>query len=219
MSYLTTGLPATLAIEWVSPVQEDEFAEYRDEDFLIKLGLDLQQYPLQQFWPKRGAQWDALARTDSGDVFLVEAKANIPEVISPGTAASAQSRDLIERSLEETKNRLGVNPDIPWSGKLYQYTNRIAHLYLLRILNDIPAWLVFVYFVGDEDTNGPKSVAEWKSAISVVKGELGLKRHVLSKYVIDIFVDVRDLGSEEANALSLREPQVKAAQESTGGAS
>ncbi len=31
----------------------------------------------------------------------------------------------------------------------YQYINRLAHLYLLRVLNKIPAYLVFVYFVND----------------------------------------------------------------------
>ena len=36
-----------------------------------------------------------------------------------------------------------------WSGTFYQYANRLAHLYLLHELNDVDAWLVFVYFVGD----------------------------------------------------------------------
>ena len=58
----------------------------------------------------------------------------------------------------------------------------------------IQAWLVFVYFVGDEDVNGPRTIAEWKAAIRVAKGVLGLgNRNKLSKYVVEVFVDVRDL--------------------------
>ena len=66
-----------------------------------------------------------------------EAKANIPEIVSPVTGAGPTSRALIESSISETKAFLGVDPSIPWTGKLYQYTNRLAHLYLLRELNRV----------------------------------------------------------------------------------
>lgn len=186
-------LPARTAIEWVSPLASDDYAEYRDQSFLNLLGIQLNTIPLSDFWPRLGPQWDGLARTANGQVLLIEAKANIPEIVTPGTAASPASKKHIERSLEETKKFLGVDPSIPWSGKLYQYANRMAHLYLLRELNGFPAWLVFVYFIGDEDTNGPKSVDEWKAALAVAKGVLGLTRNRLSKYVIEIFLDTRDL--------------------------
>jgi hypothetical protein len=62
----------------------------------------------------------------------VEAKANIPEVVSPGTGAEDKRRALLEKSLAEVRASLGVNPSISWSGKFYQYANRLAHLYFLR---------------------------------------------------------------------------------------
>ena len=186
-------LPTRTAIDWVSPLESDEYAEYRDSSFLEMLGIELTKVPLQDFWPRLGPQWDGLAKTSDGQVLLVEAKANIPEVVSPATGASPTSKKQIERSLEDTKKFLGVDPTIPWSGKLYQYANRMAHLYLLRELNDIPAWMVFVYFIGDEDTNGPSTVAEWKAALTVAKGVLGLTRNKLNKYTIDVFLDIRDL--------------------------
>jgi hypothetical protein len=66
----------------------------------------------------------------------------------------------------------------------------------LRELNDIDAHLVFVYFVGAEDVNGPQTIAEWKSALTVAKLVLGLKeRHKLSKYVADVFIDVRQIAN------------------------
>lgn len=178
----------------MSPLEDDEFAEYRDQDFLNRLGVVLPQRNLETFWPNRGPQWDALGLTESGTVLLVEAKANIPEVVSSGTEATRKSRDMIVRSIGEVQEYLGVDPSISWTGKLYQYANRMAHLYLLRELNGLDARMVFVYFNGDDDVNGPETTAEWKSALAIVKGVLGIDhRHRLSKYVSDVFIDVSDL--------------------------
>jgi len=80
------------------------------------------------------------------------------------------------------------------SGGVGTTFNRVVHLYLLRELNKVNAHLVFVYFIGDKDVNGPNSEAEWKSALTVAKGVIGLgERHQLSKYIGEVFVDVRDL--------------------------
>lgn len=181
-------------IEWVSPLESDQFAEYRDAQFLRRLGIDLKHRPLRDFWPRHGPQWDALGRTDH-DVFLVEAKANLPELVSPPCGATSPSSIArIRDTLSETRQRLMVDCRIDWTGRLYQYTNRIAHLYLLRELNRIPAHLIFVYFVGDADVNGPKTIDEWKAALTIAKGVLGLPaRHRLSNYITDIFVHVDEL--------------------------
>ena len=187
-------IPSSDPIEWVSPLADDEYAEYRDQDFLDRLDLRLSERPLNAFWPVRGPQWDALGRTRKGRVILLEAKANIPEVVSPGTGAGPDSRPLIENSLTATKEFLGIDPDIVWTGKLYQYTNRIAHLYLLRELNAVDAYLVFTYFIGSEDVAGPTTVAEWKAALTVAKKVLGLpERNRLSKYIAEVFIDVNEI--------------------------
>jgi hypothetical protein len=48
-------------IDWKSPLQLDNYAEYRDGDFLKKLGiLNKVTYNLSNFWPNNGPQWDAL---------------------------------------------------------------------------------------------------------------------------------------------------------------
>ena len=187
-------LAPTRDISWSSPLAQDAFAEYRDDDFVRLTNLKLPHRPLKDFWPVRGPQWDALATLGATGCLLVEAKANIPELVSPGTSAEGDRLTLIERSLSDVKAYLGVDPAIPWSGKLYQYTNRLAHLYLARVLNGADAYLVFVYFIGDVDVNGPKSVEEWKSAITVAKHVLGLaNNHRLSRYVADVFIDVSEL--------------------------
>ena len=191
------GLEPDEAIEWVSPLADDEYAEYRDASFLRRLGVDLRNRPLREFWPRRGPQWDALGRTDGGAVFLVEAKANIPELVSPaGGAKSPASIALIDDSLKEVQRFLRVDTRIDWAGKLYQYANRIAHLYLLRELNRLPAYLLFTYFVGDKEVDGPQTVGEWKAAIEVAERVLGLPtRHRLSDYVVDLFIHVDELST------------------------
>ncbi len=190
------GLRSEGLIDWKSPRADDDYAEYGDDAFLQLLGIKLTRYPLKDFWPYRGPQWDALATLNGTGVLLVEAKANIPEEVSPATGASRTSRAKIDRSLEEVKRYLQVDSRIPWSGKLYQYANRIAHLYLLRKMNGINAYLVFVYFTGDADVGGPSTNAEWQAALTVVKGVLGLRdRHRLSPYIADIFIDVAEIGS------------------------
>jgi hypothetical protein len=178
-------------IDWLTPLKEHDFAEYRDDHFIDLLGLKL-GVPLVDFWPKSGPQWDALGKTKNGAVFLVEAKANIPEMVSPATQAGQKSRLLINKSLNETKLFLNINNDVDWSGKFYQYTNRLAHLYFLRVINGVDAYLVNIYFLNDKTVKGPKTKEEWEAAIQVMKTYLGVSRHKLSKYMIDVFIDVEE---------------------------
>ena len=179
-------------IEWTSPLKLDNYAEYRDADFIKMLGLKLNEL-LSSFWPLRGPQWDGLGKTNGNEVFLLEAKANIPEIVSPATQASNKSLSVIAASLAATKKYLGISNDVDWSGKFYQYTNRIAHLYFLRVLNKVPAYLINIYFINDKSVSGPKSREEWLAALQVVKTYLGLSDNKLSKYTADIFIDIYDL--------------------------
>lgn len=185
------GFKKSEQITWLSPLREDAYSEYRDKGFIRRLGIELASRPLEEFWPRRGPQWDGLGRTESDNILLVEAKANIPEIVSPACQASDHSKSLIQRSLREVQEFLKIDLNIDWVGKLYQYANRIAHLYFLREINQIPAHLVFVYFIGDHDVDGPGSVLEWKAALKVAKGVLGIgERHRLSKYMADVYIDI-----------------------------
>jgi len=180
-------------IEWLSPKSNDKFAEFSDDEFICKLQLNLKK-KLIEFWPKGGPQWDALGKTDTNEIFLIEAKANIREIVtSPTGAKNKTSLDLINKSLKETKSYLNIKNEIDWSGKFYQYTNRISHLYFLRVINKIKAYLINIYFINDKSVNGPSSKKEWLAALMVLKNYLGVGRHKLSKYMIDLFIDVEDL--------------------------
>jgi len=182
-------------IDWKSPLQSDDYAEYRDEDFLRRLGiLNKIKYLLNEFWPKKGPQWDALG-VSGNEIILVEAKANIPEMVSPGTSAkNPQSIKKIRNSFDEVKKYLSVSNTIDWTGTFYQYVNRIAHLFYLREKNNIKAHLLFIYFINDVSVNGPKTKDEWLGAIQTMECYLGLaKNYKLRKYIHDIFIDVNDL--------------------------
>ena len=176
-------------ITWVSPLKDDEYAEYSDGDFLKRLGLNELKVPLNHFWPEKGPQWDALGKGSDGEVFLVEAKANIPELLSGCEARAQKSRRRIQRRFKETREFLKCRTSIDWTTGLYQYANRLAHLYYLRHLNKINAYLIFVYCV-DDTTHISTSLKEWEGALLLEKKLLGLNKHKLSKYIAEVFIKV-----------------------------
>lgn len=183
----------TTPVTWRSPLASDDYKEYWDQAFLDLVGVKLAKRPLQDFWPRGGPHWDALGRSDSGEAVLVEAKANIPEVISsPSGAVADASKEAIAAALRETAEFLGAKSTCDWSGTFYQYANRLAHLYLLREVNNVPAWLVSIYFFGDWDVSGPQTEAEWRAAIQVLEGALGLRGNALLRYKLDVFVHVAE---------------------------
>jgi hypothetical protein len=189
------GLAPDEWVHWLSPLKNDNYAEYSDGEFLAKLAIRLDIVPLQSFWPQGGPVWDALAKTDRGDLILVEAKSHIPELVTQPTKASEKSLARIRKSLDETKRFLRSHSLADWATYFYQYTNRLAHLYLLRELNDLPAYLLCVYFINDHEMDGPSTQAEWQGAIELMESFLDIREHRLSGYVLDVFVDVRELES------------------------
>src|ERR1700741_503732 len=70
-------------IRWASPLASDDYAEYRDRAALEQVNFVQFEDRLRAFWPSRGPQWDALAVAGE-KVLLVEAKANVLELVSPG---------------------------------------------------------------------------------------------------------------------------------------
>jgi len=196
--YLSSGivkelkLPEGEEIQWLSPLKEDDYAEYRDQAFLNRLRVKLESVSLSDFWPKGGPQWDALGKSSSGRLFLVEAKSHIPELISTIQAKDDSSERKICKSLDDTKRYMNSSSKTDWSRGFYQYTNRLAHLYLLR-KNQLPAYLVFVYFINDDAMNGPATVHEWMGALKVVYSYLGIGRHKLRKFIADVFIDITHL--------------------------
>lgn len=177
-------------IEWVSPLEVDAYAEYYDRGFLDALGLARFYAELRAFWPPGGPHWDALAKVRLGHdvgVLLIEAKSYPGELYGCGCQASPLSRAQIEIALTKTKRWLGTSPDADWCGPLYQYANRLAHLYFLREVAHVPAWLAHVCFIGDPRT--PTNRSAWDTAISSAEQELGLGKPF--SYASAVLLNVR----------------------------
>lgn len=178
------------SLTWVSPLANDGWAEYRDDAFLEKLGVSPRACPLGKFWPARGPQWDALATAGKYSI-LIEAKSHLDEMLSPPCGASLKSRATITRSLLEVQLQLGIASKIDWLGVGYQYTNRLAHLFFLRVLNRVPAHLVFVYFCNDPTWTSSVTREQWEGATRLLESMMGTKRHRLSRYVHHLYFDLR----------------------------
>ena len=189
-----------LNISWTSPIAPD-YLEYFDDKFLDALGIKdytEEKYPLSKFWPPSGPRWDALG-CGNGKGFIVEAKSHIPEMfgnISEDT--KPESLEIIKNSLNTVYRKIRAYGDATpfpgdWTKVFYQYANRLAHLYYLRVLNELDVYLVFVYFLNDPywGINSIPSKEKWEGVISTVKNYLGFcdYNHALSDYVIDIFID------------------------------
>lgn len=180
------GLQADELVEWKSPRPDDEWAEYRDRDFLVQVGQERLTGALASFWPRGGPEWDALGIGSKGTVLLVEAKAHLAELAST-CQASPRSRSAISVSLEMAKAAFEATPEANWLEGYYQYANRLAHMHFFQ-QHDVPANLVFVYFTNDADMRGPRSEEEWKAGLAPVYRHLGLPASQLPR-VIDVFID------------------------------
>ncbi len=177
-------------LEWRSPLPGDDFAEYMDSSFLRLLGLDHLVPELADFWPRSGPRWDGLA-VFPGGVVLVEAKAHVPELLSSPSDASPASLARIAASLTRVRSALGADDRSDWARVLYQYANRLAHLWFLRE-NGVDARLLFVDFIADADRRGPASAETWTAAYQVADHALGLPgAHALRGAIAHLHPDVR----------------------------
>ncbi|KRB79063.1 hypothetical protein [Noviherbaspirillum sp. Root189] len=185
------GLQTGETIRWVSPRKDDEWAEYRDRDFLVQVGQERLTEALAGFWPRGGPQWDALGVSSNGTVLLVEAKAHLAELTSTCQASPA-SRAVIQKSLEATKAAFGAAPNANWLEGYYQYANRLAHLHFFQN-HRVPSKLIFVYFMDDADMKGPRSPSEWKEGLSPVYKHLGFDSLNHVPDLVNLYIDTKAL--------------------------
>ena len=176
------------SIQFVSPLERDNYAERRDAEFLRALGLGSLENPLTSFWPRGGPVWDALATVefDQGQgVILLEAKSYVDELYGQGSNAKDDALETIRGALRSTQSWLGADGRTDWSAsRLYQYANRLAHLYFLREVTSTPAWLVNCYFVNDP--RHATSREDFDAQLPSVATELGISRPV--PYTANLFL-------------------------------
>lgn len=176
-------------IEWLSPLESDNYREYRNRPFLQHLGLADSADRLAAYWPRLGPCWDGLGlvrglKESRRGILLVEAKSDLEEVEGIGCRASAASMPLIIEAFRETRGWLGAEETPAWTGPLYQTANRFAHLHFLRNRLGVSAWLVQVYFLNDPIR--PASRADWLPAIAGVHARLGLNSR--PPFTLDVFL-------------------------------
>lgn len=171
-------------------------AELKGLEFLNNYGELKNNW--ETFWPVGSGihNWDAVGWVYSGEdkeLLLIEAKANIQEVVSNCQAKDKDSIKKIRHSLELVKKGLGVNAENDWAKKYYQFANRMAILYFLH-QHSIPAHLVFIYFIGDRSGKRrtcPQSTSEWKSILKDQKEYMGLpKGHPLEARIQELFLRI-----------------------------
>lgn len=183
-------------LEWLSPLAEDRYTEYKDRDFLDRIGCPFLAGPLRDFWPKGGPVWDGLAlvrgmRRPDG-VLLVEAKAHAGEISTGGTKATEPSRSRIASALQWAGAVLRADgPLEAWLGSDYQSANRLAHAVWLRH-NGIPAWLAFVAF-SDDASHRPTSREDLERGYEEAFGRLGVDRSRMP-FVGTVCIPARPVG-------------------------
>jgi hypothetical protein len=176
-------------IRWVSPLEEERFGEVCDGAFLDALQLSHLRSPLAAFWPASGPRWDGLGILEPGPgVLLVEAKSYPNELIGSGCKAGSNSLNRIKDSLANAKVWAGVTPESDWLGPLYQYANRLAHVFFLRETGRVPAWLVNLCFL--EDPNSPTSLRTWQQQLPSLKKQLGFAQKC-APFTVDVFLPAR----------------------------
>jgi hypothetical protein len=151
-----------------------------------------------KFWPVGSGihNWDAVGWVSSNEgheVLLVEAKAHVDEIKASCGAKDQQSINRIKRAFEDVKKDLKVSEEKDWMKPYYQFTNRVSVLYFLR-KHDIPARLLFIYFVGDRPSQTrqcPRSVGEWEKILAAQAEYVGLtKGHILEDRIHKLFLTV-----------------------------
>ncbi|MDB4869799.1 MAG: hypothetical protein JWL97_803 [Gemmatimonadales bacterium] len=190
-------LERNVVIDWRSPI-EPSFSEYMDAPFLRALELSHLQQKLERFWPSSGPRWDGLAvlRPSAGSpeasgYLLIEGKSYPGEIYGPGctSPAGTPNRDLINEALETTARELSPLHSTAWTGRLYQYANRLAHVLFLQKSTGRPVWLVNLCFT--EDRAKPHSQKEWETALKEIKRELGFEGKPIPS-TVDVFLSTRD---------------------------
>jgi hypothetical protein len=152
------------------------------------------------FWPQSGRPqmsdgW-AVVRFKDGteEILIAEAKANSPEIETPGTGSKGAGRAKILSALDKTKLFLNVTGDAIWHETYYQFCNRLTALYFLNEQAEVPSRLLMIYFIGDQFPDGrdcPQSQDAWKPLISKMHQAIKLPPdHSYSSRVIEIFPNV-----------------------------
>jgi len=182
-------------ILWFSPLLSENFKEYSIQTILNRENVTLNKRTLSSFWPQSGPKWDAIGKSEEGTFFLVEAKSYIKEMIKADTGSkNLDNQRQIENSLNEARDFFNPSRSRTWPTTFYQFANRLAFIYLLKQLNKIPAYMLFINFTNDTTQNeSPSSPQEWEGAYKLLKYHFGIDERRYAKLVNEMIIDVDEL--------------------------
>ena len=157
------------SIEWLSPLREENYKEYKLNEPSIEKLFSSQKIDFS-FWPNNQPQWDAIGKSEN-TIYLVEAKAHTKEVSSKLSATSKKSIAVITDALQQTFIALGGQGNFSaWTEKYYQFANRLAfNNYLTAAGFDVR--LIFLNII-DDPTHIPTTQNEWNIASKDVYKEM-----------------------------------------------
>lgn len=118
-------------IEWISPIEKDAFKEYQLNGEYLRDKLGFNKDVFKNFWPSRQPQWDGIALSETGTLYLFEAKAHKNEPIKGKKATSQCNEKKIEDAIKSLMNnilKVNVSEELYnlWRLNYYQITNRLA---------------------------------------------------------------------------------------------
>ena len=171
-------------IKWLSPLKQEDYEEYMlNSDIILERirseGVNIDKNMILNFWPSQSPHWDAIGiyydEENLPGLLLVEAKANIREMISkkssvPTSSRSQQNTLLIEKSMHDAYSEFGSGSNFAsWMEKYYQLGNRLTFLHKLK--SHFPVKLILLNIVNDE-TYIKCSFEEWQDHYRNVFAEM-----------------------------------------------
>jgi len=154
-------------------------AEWEGVDFLWVNHSARKQWARR--WPagRTAPCWDAVGRVrvrGQEEWLLVEAKARTGEISAASKASDPRSLEQIGSLLNDAREACSISAAHDWMGTCYQFCNRLAVLNFLT-RHEVPARLLFVYFIGDEFPTGsadcPQSEERWRVALDEMHAKAG----------------------------------------------
>ena len=187
-------------LQWLSPLIEDKFAEYRmNSPYLLGLlgiSQSIKKENINTFWPSPQPQWDGIAIGKGNTLYLFEAKSHLSEIV-PGKDGNIDNDKLKHSSIMTCAKELFDIQDTEnnrrnWCKTFYQISNRIAFAHRLTEIrkkenvkyNDVK--MVFLNFVNDatwlKDKKMVKNENEWLNLYEKkILPELGITIQKLNK--------------------------------------
>lgn len=194
-------------INWYSPIEKTSYKEFQDGTFWRgkfdnksnSFWDEMGNPAIERIvWPKNGPSWDGIAvltdKNGEKNLLLFEAKAHKGELSSSCSATDIGSIEVISKHLNETKKSLGLDENVDWMKRYYQFANRLAFLNDLQKENKIKVALICVYFANDPYWNTKKDhtdKGQWEKAIETEKDYFGITEDkLIMKHIYDLKIDL-----------------------------